>query len=195
MTAQISDIATYSNTEYDIVGLNGEGLFNPYEYKLNPVGSCTACWRGYMVGYLVKDDRLYADMLRINLEKPAKLKFWKKWPPDINGHRPDKPGDADFELFDYTWSNLQIPLTFTGGLLLGNDFIHDLYVHMGFQDPWKYREVHEFVFDKGKLTKHQDVSEKMKQYRDMVEKGTGSPKGYDSLEAWINDCFSLSYRI
>ena len=99
-------------------------------------------------------------------------------------------------MFDHNYFNVKIPLQFTGGLLLGTDFIHDLYVHMGFQDPWKYREVHEFVFDKGRLIEHRDVSQKMKQYREMIEKGGESPKGngsYDDLNDWINDCFSLDY--
>jgi len=195
MTAQISDIAIYNDKEYSIIGINGEGLFDPYQYDLEPVGTCSACWRGFMVGYLIRDDRLLVDVLNINFKRSDKKFFWNKRPPKLNGVKPGDREDEEFGLFDYNYSNLNLPIEFSGGVLLGNDFIHELYVHMGFQDPWKYREVHEFVFDKGKLSEHRDVSEKMKQYREMVEGGSESQNGFDSLHDWINDCFSLDYEM
>lgn len=44
-----------------------------------------------------------------------------------------------------------VPLS--GGLLLGEGFIQELYVHMGFHPAWKYLHVIELIFEGGQLHK------------------------------------------
>ena len=44
---------------------------------------------------------------------------------------------------------------------LADGFIQNLYVHMGFHPAWKYREVHELLFEDGRLLHAQDRSAAM----------------------------------
>jgi len=142
MTAQISDIVFYNERKCSIAGINGKGLFNPYEYRLRPVGSCSACWRGFMATYAVKNETFFLDRLDINVYQTERKWFWPfRRNIRLNGVRPVSGGE--YNLFDQHYPQLDLKIPFTGGILLGIDFIHDLYVHMGFHPAWKYNEAHE----------------------------------------------------
>jgi hypothetical protein len=56
-------------------------------------------------------------------------------------------------------------VAFTGGLLLGADFIPQLGGHMGFPPAWKYREVHELLFEGGTLRRARDLSAAAEDFR------------------------------
>jgi hypothetical protein len=86
---------------------------------------------------------------------------------------------------------------FSGGLLLADDFIDELYVHMGFHPAWKYREVHELVFLDGDLVLEADRSEQIAEFRQEIrdrplEPGSGSER--EDIRRWIERCFSQEYQ-
>lgn len=195
MTAQFSDLFEYRGRQFDIAGINGEGLFVPAEHGMAAVGSCTACWRGFVAGYKLEGDRLVLDNLDINLDDERQGffgRFRKK--PTLNGVHPSEDGD-DLSLFQYRFTRVGLEVPFTGGFLIGSGFIDELYVHMGFHPAWKYKEVHELVFEKGKLTLESDVSERMKEMRDKLS-GRGNEAGIaepHDLMKWIDECFSRRY--
>lgn len=56
-------------------------------------------------------------------------------------------------------ANAVIP--FSSGLLLGDGFIRELYVHMGFHPAWKFERVVELIFEGGQLTRSHDRSEQL----------------------------------
>ncbi|MBS3793093.1 hypothetical protein KGY77_10685, partial [Candidatus Bipolaricaulota bacterium] len=87
-------------------------------------------------------------------------------------------------------------LDYTGGLLLGDEFIQDLYTHMGFQAPWKYEKVIELIFEEGKLQKETDRSERMAVLRDEKlrrRQCARTPEEEIPVIPFIRESFDLSY--
>jgi len=194
MTAQFSDQFLYAGRDYSIAGISGEGLFNPCQYGLSPHGTCTACWKGYLTTYALHGDQLVLHALDINIEI-IKRKFpWSSKTPVLHGKKPSGEGRYS-SFFDYHFENVGLIIPYTGGMLIGGEFIWDLYVHMGYHPAWKYEEVYELIFDKGLLTDNRNISDKMREYRIMQKnehlgQEPGKPFDYDS---WIEKCFSLKY--
>src|SRR5512145_3212170 len=65
MTGQIHDKVLYEGTEYDLVSVNGEGLFEPSIYGLLPQMLHTACWRGFYCAYAIEQFNLLLTSLTI----------------------------------------------------------------------------------------------------------------------------------
>ncbi len=90
-------------------------------------------------------------------------------------------------------------MPFTGGLLLANDFVQDLYAHMGFHPAWKFHNVREVLFEAGRLTGDIDRAAEMAEVRTkFIEqaKSSGERVGRPAdveIEAWIEKCFSREY--
>ena len=197
MTAQIHDSFLFKDQEYSIVGVNGKGLFDPLDYDLRPQGLCSACWRGFLSQYVLTGDKLLLKWLRINLgsgdDKRETSDLW----PEINGVAPAKPRE-DYPIFDTVYQNLDLPIAFSGGILLGEHFIHELYVHMGFHPAWKFRTVLELLFNDGNAQEIWDVSPRLAEIREVMLKkphdwdGTG---GREKMDEWIRSTFRLDYRV
>jgi hypothetical protein len=187
MTAQFSDPVKYRGKRYAIVGKNGTGLFDPTLHDMKPVGKCSACWRGFVCTYAVEGGRLLLDAFAVCLDNLAPVLF---------GVSP-KPDEGRIRLFDAVYKRLNHRVTYTGGLLLADGFIDELYVHMGFHPAWKYREVHELVFQDGTLVQEDDRSEQIAEFRRELgnrplEPGTGAKRA--EIKRWIEHCFSQDYR-
>ena len=204
MTAQIGDIYNYDNNDYRIVALSSVMLFKPQDYGMEPHGSCTACWRGYWCEYDVSNDELFLknlyfhnednnypslngveaspkEFIEVEGRRGLRKKLEKFTIPAHYGHRV------------YRDVNLSIP--YTGKILLGDGFIREYYIHMGFQRAWAYEKLIELVFEEGILLECNDYSHIAKQQREiMKEQGVNpqSPKISD-LEKFVEDSFSLDY--
>jgi hypothetical protein len=187
MTAQISDEFNYQGGSYSIVGINGTNLFAPTRYGLTPVGRCSSCWRGFVCTYYIESQQLLLHKLAICLDGPA---------PTLLGIQ-SKSDSSPFPKFDAIYEDLQHQINYAGGLLLGDDFIEELYVHMGFHPAWKFREVHELIFNNGELIQAIDCSEKIAELRrKMIEKplGPGEKVSGKAIKRWIKQCFSQEYK-
>lgn len=189
MTAQFSDTVTYRDEDFTLAGINGEGLFDPERQGMKPIGRCSACWRGFVCGYLVAEDRLTLEELQICLDGPA---------PDLFGRQPDAgPPGRRLRLFDAYYRNVGHAVPFTGGLLIARDFIRDLYVHMGFHPAWKYRIVHELIFDDGNLLREADRSAEIAELREEIANRPMEP-GHratrEEIKRWVEQCFSRDYK-
>lgn len=159
MTAQIPDTIQFEAVRYSLATVRGSGLFDPAEYGLRPAPRITSCWRGFVCRYAVQDDRLVLDTFLLNTGDPA---------PDLFGISPRPKGESS--VFDAEYPGLGHLVPFTGRILAGNDFIQELYVHMGFHPAWKYRQVHQFEFSAGQLTAHRDRSAEAAAFRHQVRK-------------------------
>jgi len=187
MTAQFSDTVFYSGEAYSLAGVNGSGLFDPETQGLKPIGTCSACWRGYLCEYEVVENRLLLQRLQISIDKEAKALF---------GVAPEESED-EIRIFGADYKGLSRRVAYSGGLLIAKDFIHELYVHMGFHPAWKYEEVHELVFEKGRLVFQKDCSDRMHELRDALSKRRREPEhpgSREEIEKWIKSTFSLDYR-
>jgi len=107
-----------------------------------------------------------------------------------------KVPDKDSAIFNNFYDNLGMEINFTGGILIGDGFIDDLYVHMGFHPAWKFENVVELIFDGGARSETRVVSEEIRQIRERIVQGPiGPPEGLteDELKEWVESTFDLEY--
>lgn len=157
MTAQVSDHFQYQDDDYLVITSCPRQLFSPTVFGLEPVSLHTACHRGSVVYYTLKDQQLLVEKFTVGLadmDNPATL--------TINGVSPTtEPGKPS----QYWYTNFNYLLEHTGGLLIGNHFIQDLYVHGGRPPAWKYETIIEFSFEKGHLLQAVDRSQQIADIR------------------------------
>lgn len=203
MTAQAHDELYYNGQQYSIVGINGSKLFNPNDHNINPVMISTACWRGYVCTYEVVEKTFYLKQLNIGLGEQDQKIAERGEGPKLFGKIPQQYY-LQFENsktripYGYIYEDLEEHIFFSGGLLLGRDFIQEMYVHMGFHPAYKYRQVWELTFVDGKLEEETDCSSKMGEFREMIANRPLEPINTDKksdIESWIQQCFSLDYKL
>lgn len=195
MTAQISDEVRYRRRVFRLAGVSGSGLFTPREHGLEPVATSSACWRGFVCRYWVSSETLTLRQLWLGLA-PEQLESAKAGQgPALFGARPRYAPSSPRGPIVYSRLTARTP--FTGGLLLADRFVHGLYVHMGFPPAWKFEEVHELIFEEGRLLKEVDCSAAMARVRELLARQPLRP-GYsapaEEVAGWIAKTFSLDYR-
>jgi hypothetical protein len=201
MTAQIPDSLLLENRKLSLVGVNGGELFNPSRFGLSPFPSFTACWRGFVCQYKVRDARLMLDQLQVSLAAPAepgqRSAFVGQAGPAINGISPVFPNEA-FPPLNNRYEALNLEVQFSGGLLAGAGFLRELYVHMGFHPAWKYETVYELITFDGQVSEVRDVSQGMAAIRDAMGKRAIQPDldvDEQDLRSWIESTFKLNYNL
>lgn len=203
MTAQVPDIVNYRGQQYAIAGVHGVGLFKPEDHGLVAHAFSTACWRGFHCEYAVEGDDLLLEQLNIGLSEEDFAKG-----VHVFGHALESYTYDATKLVEGAWvpvtvdahdkraRNLHQPVSFSGGLLLGGEFIREMYVHMGFHPAHKFRIVHELIFEEGQLQKAFDRSTEMAKFREAVANESGRSEKRPSkqeIEEWIKSTFSLDY--
>lgn len=73
MTAQISDTIIYKDKRFCLVGVNGEGLFNPDNYGIKPFVKCTACYKGFYCTYTFVDNYFRLSEIYLGLDRKNEL--------------------------------------------------------------------------------------------------------------------------
>lgn len=104
--------------------------------------------------------------------------------PEICGVKPQYQDSV----CDMHYHNLNYPVHFSGSLIVCHDFIWEMYEHMGFHDPMKYREVWRMEFDDGRLVKAQNESQLAANKREKAK----NQQNHD-LFSFIEDSFSLDF--
>lgn len=198
MTAQIDDLFRHNGTDYSVSGISEGELFDPGLLDLKPVGTCTACWRGYQAIFSVSGSRLVLDTLHVNLIAAGE-NYKRQEGPSINGVTPTGPRDES-DWFNNNYLGLAYHLEYTGGLLLAEGFIDELYLHMGFHPAWKYRTVIELVFTNGVLQKEFDRSERMAEIRQQLlaarrDDSTARMPTGDVIRDFIDRSFDRTYTM
>jgi hypothetical protein len=199
MTAQIDDTFRYRNRECAIAGISEGELFDPSLLDLNPAGTCTACWRGYQAVFALSGSHLVLDALHVNLLKPAGKGYEREEGPVINGVKPEGQR-GEYDWFNNHYEGLKYHLEYSGGLLLADGFIKELYVHMGFHPAWKYESVVELIFDAGIVKQEFDRSERMAEIRQRFlesqsEIDSDRMRTEDEITRFVERAFDRSYRM
>mgnify|MGYP001212192032 CR=1 FL=1 len=199
MTAQINDTFRYGDADYSVAGISEGELFDPAILDLKPSMASTACWRGYQVLYSVLDRHLVVADLHVNLLEEEVHGYSRKVGPLINGVLPIGP-DEDFDFFNNHYEGINYHLEYTGGLLLADGFIEELYVHMGFHPAWKYQSVIELLFENGVLVDEFDRSERMADIREMISEpradaGERQMPTEDEIRVFVERAFDRKYRL
>ena len=206
MTAQISDCYKYKGKKYDLVAISESIGFKPSNYGLHPQGIMTSCWRGYWCDYEIKNKALKLKVLHIHTED-------EKY-PDFNGvqvtpvkfHKSEVFKRVDGELVrteeevedgngHRMYEKLDLPIRYSGRILLGNKFLNEYYIHMGSQQPYAYKELLELVFKEGKLIDVVNHSKMAKVIRKKIGEEDEELEFIDDedLLRYITDCFSKDY--
>jgi hypothetical protein len=199
MTAQINDRFRHCGAEYSLAGISEGELFDPSILDLKPAMASTACWRGYQAIFAVLDSRLVLDTLHVNLPEGEREECRSVQGPAINGVAPTGSREG-FDFFNNHYEGLDYYLEYSGGLLIADGFIYDLYVHMGFHPPWKYKTVIELVFEDGVLRKEFDRSERMAKVRQLMldfpkDDGDRRIPNRDEIQQFVERAFDRSYHM
>jgi hypothetical protein len=191
MTAQINDTVFHRKIGYTLAAISGSGLFKPQSVGIEPVSMSTACWRGYYVEYAVEDERLFLTQVALGLSKADELRAKAGGGPTLFGIHPRYISQR----CEWVYEGVHEPVPFTGGFLLGDGFIRELYVHMGFHPAWKYREVRELLFENGCLRSDLDRSREMEGVRSKLAAEPLRPVLGDktAIKYWVEKCFSRDY--
>ena len=95
------------------------------------------------------------------------------------------------------FEDVNLPLNYSGGLIIAKGFIRSLSVHMGFHPAWKYEEVYELVFDAGELKTESDLSSRMAAIREKAgvdAAESGKNLSGKEIDLWMKDCFQRDYK-
>jgi hypothetical protein len=200
MTAQINDLFQYDGVEYAVTGISEGALFDPEILNLKPSVASTACWRGYQAVYAMSDSHLVLDKLHVNLTTTVGSGYQKRIQgPVLNGISPITSHERD-DFFNNHYEGLKFHLDYSGGLLLANEFISELYVHMGFHPAWKYKKVIELIFENGVLQNHFDRSEKMARVRQKLVESRENQESVtkpssEQIQMFIEHAFDRTYTM
>jgi hypothetical protein len=152
VTAQIPDTVILDGHEYELIGIEGEGLFSPSEYGFEPVMWHTANYAGYLLTLEIRDEELVLTKLEI---KDAEDRY-----PDIDGCSAGHVADDDaFAIATYGGLDLRQP--FTGTLRIAREFLPEHYVHQGYQSASAYAVVADLDLKAGRVVEVRDRSEEI----------------------------------
>ena len=193
MTAQISDKFFYNEKEHNLVAISERITFRPEEYGITPKMMHTACYRGFYCEYVIKEDILYLEKFTVNSadgnypEINGKTAIPDPWYVKFcNERKQEFKGPCEYK-------NLELPIEFSGKMVLGADFLREYYIHMGFQRAWAYKELIELEIEEGIVINVIDHSEKAEALRKGIDidKSEFDDRLRESGPQFVSDSFSL----
>jgi len=161
-TAQISHKYTFGDKTYSIVALSNPLEFDPTTYGILPKSPHTASWVGYWCEYDISENGIVLRNLHIN--------SYGGYYPEINGVDAVAEINGDFPPDFHLYEGVNLEMEYTGRIAAGTDFLPEYYIHMGYQRAWAYKELVEFVFEKGKLVETIDHSLMAANIREEINK-------------------------
>jgi hypothetical protein len=191
LTAQIPNSVILKEEKFSITGFTNEGLINPKDFGINPIMSSTACWRGFVTKYKIdKESNFVLDELKVKTNHDDEE-------IEINGISPKAPTNKlSRRAFNRVYEQINLRVNFSGFILIGANFIQELYKHMGFHKSWKFERVYEIEIDKGKVKSITDLSEKMLEIRNVFkeQKTDKSQPTKDEISKWVESSFNQKYK-
>jgi hypothetical protein len=176
MTAQINDTFLFHGETFNVAAIKGERLLRPQDFGMTPIMLHTACWRGYYCTYVLDQGELYLAEMTMREKDENYLPV----------------GGVDHKMINKqaVYNGLRVRMPFTGRMLLGKDFIREMYVHMGFQRPIGYQTVFEVGLKDGIILFEADRSLQIAEMRSRFLKDLKSPNAEKELTDWIQHTFS-----
>ena len=161
MTIQVGHLYRHGNIDYSIVSSTNPFPFDPKDYGIVPFPRCTACHRGYWCCYTAVDNQFVLDDLFINTQDDIY--------PSICGITATVEDNRAMYMNHHIYRRLHIPIDYTGKLLVGRNAIPTYYVDGIFNDPWKYKDLKELIFENGLLVDMIEQSDTAKDIRKLVQ--------------------------
>lgn len=147
MTRQLANTISYQGGVYQRLCAYGENDFDPRLHGFDPQGTSTALHRGWY-GEFSAQPRLRLDELHIQhrIEGQPPVVQRLAMGPRFNGVAPVRGRFG----CNSCYRDLQLPVAFSGGMLVARDYDVDLGGRYGTR-IWFYREAHELIYRNGRL--------------------------------------------
>lgn len=187
MTAQVPDTVEVDGVDHALVGVAGNGLFEPFAHGAEPRMMHTGCWRGFICHYAVRDDVLHLASLDLGAGSLVDGVTAKPGMPWLGAVAEPLGGHVRYRF-------AALPVPFTGTLLAGDGFVRETYVHMGHASAWQYERVVELVVDGGRVTERRDRSAEMADVRRSIQQDERRhPDGPRGGPGWVARTFRRGY--
>lgn len=179
MSGQMSDVIVIDGEEFAIVEPGVEVLFDARSHGVMPVMLHTANTRGVAARYRIENGQLMLSDLQIGSIDA---------PPPIAGV------EATTDEYGQTWTYLELdlPIDWTGDLIVGGSPILKLFVATGFLPVWHYERVLALDLEAGVVQSTEDRSEQVAEYR---AERTGEDVPDDDENAFERFLSSLKIRL
>ncbi|USE36443.1 hypothetical protein [Endozoicomonas sp. SCSIO W0465] len=166
MTAQFSSHLTLDDVSYNVTDAEPYPIFHPNMLGIDVSPMGTFCWAGYIVTYECKEGQLFARSMNLGVFQDEPL---------VNGMKPDPLPECDdltlALMFGRCYTDVWLPLEYTGEVLLGNDWVGRLGPgHHATPRTVEYNEIKKVVFSKGKIQQITDVSDQYAEERQALIK-------------------------
>lgn len=147
MSSQMTDPFKWNRKEYVFIGASDVySLFDPEKYGLKPEAPHTACWKGFVIHFSVKNDQLYVDKLEVYCDNGIY--------PVINDVKPkDRTRFSGF----YVYNGLKMPLKYTGSIIIGKH-LKERFQNSAFTGPYSYDITYQLEFTEGILSDYKETS-------------------------------------
>ena len=145
MTQQVTDPFVWRGEEYTFSGAdNVYSLFDPEAFGLHPEAPTTACWKGFVIFFSVRDDQLFIDQLDVFCLDESY--------PVINGIEAKEGGIMGMRRYE----NLSMPSDYTGKIVISKT-MKERYRDRAFTGPHSYEENFDLDFENGKLISYRET--------------------------------------
>ena len=184
MSQQENDKFYYNEREYELISIeDSEKFINWESFGLHPPMLTTACHRGFINTFAIKDETLVLNKIYTNNQTIVNGKIETAEIRKINGvmpviSEPFKEGD-EYRIIIY--ENLNYLMTYTGSLLIVKDF------NTAFEagpfaflqiSPFCYETIIKLVFSNGKFVRainYSEFGEKIRNYNKTLDAYFGWP--------------------
>lgn len=153
MTMQVPDPFIWEKKKYTFIGAdNVYELFDPGKFGFDPEEISTACWKGFVVYFIVNEkNELILNRLDIRDRND-------NYPP-VNGVE-----GCEEKFGYYSYKNINLPLNhYSGTIIIAND-VKDRFIGSAFLGPYSYNETYELEIKNGKVVKYKDTSGTYKRF-------------------------------
>jgi len=137
----------------------GQGFFEPDDHDFQRGFGSTACYRGYVCTYGLREERLELVRL-INGRTLLKAKPFRGIEPTLFN-----PQDEDYDHF-VGYDDIGLPIPFSGGIVLVHGKAIGGRSGIGPELVFRFAEVRELLFLEGRLVENIDRSEEMEKLRE-----------------------------
>lgn len=163
MTAQVSETLTYDGNRYCLIDTNGGLMFDPRRYGLEPIPISTACYRGFVGEYAIRDGELMVDRLEISCGDPdPKIRWPATKPLPVFHGRSPKDHYEEYSVCDGLYEDLALAVRYTGRFLISRNRNGSHCARFaGYARAWDYDTSLLVTVADGSVTTVCDVSDKI----------------------------------
>ena len=169
MSKQVNDKFIYKNDIYELISIESPKVFLDWEsFDLNPIELSTACWRGFINTFSIKEENLILDEIYTNnqtLNENEEIETIII--PKINNILPEieKPECLTNDYKDYRilkYKNINFKMQYSGSLVIVKDYLNEYESgHYAFLQisPFCFKNIVKLTFSVGKFLKETNFSD------------------------------------